>query len=384
MSKQIIAIIRNAAPYDFGGGERFPVFLAESLARNNLQPIIISRSKKLLEFADSNTVETVKGWWWSKQNWSGLNILLTPIYIVWQVVLFFYYLSLFIKLSPSAIHIQSKDDFIAATYAGKLLKKRVIWTDHADLKHIWQNLSVWYKNPISKMVYRAALYADAITVVSNSELQLVTQHLPKESLVREKIMTVYNGVFDQSSLFLSESKPKQNFTFLVASRLVKDKGIGEVIDAFKQLVTEYKDISLQIIGDGPDREIFKQQASDTSQIHMLGHQSQPLTFMAAADVFVHPTYHEGFSVALVEAGMMSLPIITTSVGGNVEIIENEKTGLLVSKENTAELYSAMKRLYENNELRKELGKNARIQYLEKFQFNQIVNKSFMPLYEVTL
>ncbi len=378
MSKQTIALIRNAAPYDFGGGERFPVFLAEMLKKKDFNPILISRSRKLLHFAQENKITTITGWWWSKQQWSGVNNLFIPAYIAWQCILFFYYLVLFSKLQPTAVHVQSKDDFIAATYAAKVLKLRVVWTDHADLKHIWRNISVWYKNPIGKMVYKAALHADAITVVSNSEQQLVLKNLPVNSAVQNKLTVVYNGVIDQSEEYSKRANTK--FTYLVASRLVTDKGIGEVLAAFKKLSEEFKDINLQIIGDGPESEYFKKQANTIEHVSLLGHQQEPLSFMAGADTFVHPTYHEGFSVALVEASMMSLPIIATSVGGNPEIIKNTKTGLLIPVKNSDALYDAMKTIYTDTVLRKSLGENARKQYLEKFQFNKIVEKEFIPLY----
>ena len=381
MSHQNIAIVRNAAPYDFGGGERFPVFLAETLKNQGFSPTIIARSKKLVEFAKENQIPIIKGWWWSKQQWSGVNNLLIPIYAIWQCILFLYYVSLFSKLKVGVVHIQSKDDFIAATHAAKLLNIRVIWTDHADLKHIWRNLSIWYKNPIGKMVYRAALRADVITVVSNSELQLVTNNLPVNSKVRSRLTVVYNGVIDRSQEY--PSQPSRLFTYLVASRLVTDKGINEVLAAFKRLSEEFKDIELQIIGDGPEEDNFKKKAANLEHVSLLGHQTQPLSFMGNADVFVHPTYHEGFSVALVEASMMSLPIIATSVGGNVEIIKHNKTGFLVAAQSSNELFMAMKILFENDPLRKTLAENARQQYLEKFQFDVIVKDRFIPLYRGT-
>jgi glycosyltransferase involved in cell wall biosynthesis len=379
MTKKNIAIIRNAASYDFGGGERFPIFLSDILMEKGFHPTIITRSQKLLEFAHRNNIDTLTGWWWHKQNWSGINNLLIPFYIFWQFLLTGYYRRLFTKQNPIAVHIQSKDDFIAATRAAKSLGIRVVWTDHADLKHVWRNISVWYKNPIGKMVYKAAQYADVITVVSKSELSLVSAHLPESSSVRAKLQVVYNGVIDSADAY--PAKKNETLTYLVASRLVKDKGIQEVIDAFTRLHEKHPDTQLQLIGNGPEAELFKQEASRLSAIHLLGHQSQPLSFMADADVFVHPTYHEGFSVALVEASMMSLPIIATSVGGNVEIIKNEETGLLVAPQNSDELFEAMEKLYNNEPLRKKLAENARTQYVEKFQFDVIVENSFIPLYE---
>lgn len=380
MTKKRIILIRNAKSYDFGGGERFPVFAAEILAKQDYEPIIVSRSKKLLDFANHKNLITIKGLWWSHQNWSGPCILLFPAYVVWQLILTIWYLTLFIRLSPFVIHIQSKDDFIAATLAGRLLGKRILWTDHADLKHIWKNITTWYKNPVGKLVYFSAHFAHAISVVSKSEFTLVTGNIPQESHINNKLHVIYNGVLDTASDF-----PKKTLddvlTFCVASRLVTDKGIREVIEAYKQVQPSIQSSQLLLMGDGPEVVHFKELAKDTPSIVFLGHQTEPLKILAQADIFVHPTYHEGFSVALVEAGMLGLPIIATSVGGNVEIITDNKTGLLVSARKSNELAQAMQRLADNKTLRDELGAAARQQYIDHFQFNVIINQSFIPLYE---
>lgn len=380
MSKKRIILIRNAKSYDFGGGERFPVFAAEILEKQDYDPIIISRSKKLLDFAASRKLKTIKGLWWSHQKWNGLYVTLFPIYVVWQVVLMLWYLALFIQLKPSVIHIQSKDDFIAATFAGRLLGKRIVWTDHADLKHIWKNITVWYKNPVGKLVYLSALFAHAISVVSKSELTLVTANLPKKSHISDRLRVIYNGVLDTASHFPKKMEDDL-LTFCVASRLVTDKGIGEVIEAYKRVRTNIQDSQLLLMGDGPEVAHFKELAKDTPNIIFLGHQDEPLKTLAQTDIFIHPTYHEGFSVALVEAGMLGLPIIATSVGGNVEIVNNSRTGLLVPARNSDELTQAMQQLADNEPLRNKLGTAARQQYVDHFQFDTIINQSFIPLYE---
>jgi len=380
MRKEKIVIIRNAASQDFGGGERFPVFLAEILKDKQLDPVIISRSKKLLAFADERGIKNVTGWWWSKQQWSGLNNLLIPVYILWQLLLFAYYFVLFIKLKPSTIHIQSKDDFIAATYAGRILGKNIVWTDHADLKHVWENVTVHFKNPIGKMILVAAKHTHSITVVSKSEKELVTNNLGQSSKILEKIQVVYNGVVDQSAHY--KHSEGDTFKYIVAGRLVKDKGISEAISAFKVLRQKYKNIQLDLIGDGPDAKTFMLEASGVPSINFYGHQTNPLEYISKANVFVHPTYHEGFSVALVEASMLSMPIIATSVGGNVEIIINNETGLLVPSHSIDELLMAMEELLVNKHLRDKIGTNARTQYQEKFQFDKIVSQQFIPLYGV--
>lgn len=376
---QSVILIRNASPYDFGGGERFPVFLAEELKRQNYKPILLTRSEKLLTYASEKEVTTLKSPWWNKQNWSGTSTLLFPVYILWQIYLLLWYFRYFLKEKPSVVHIQSKDDFIGATFAGKLLGCRIVWTDHADLKHVWKNIRIWYKNPTGKLVYIAARFADVITVVSHSEEKLVCMNLGEHSFVRQKIKVVYNGAFD-SFKSIEAYDFGSAFTFLAASRLVDDKGIREAIEATKQLAIEHRDIQLVLLGDGPNRKEYEQLDGEGT-ICFYGHQSDPLPYIKGADVFIHPTYHEGFSVALVEASMLCKPIIATSVGGNLEIIHDDQTGLLVEARSATSLYTAMKYLKENDQRRDELGKTARTQYTQSFNFPRIVKEEIIPLYK---
>lgn len=378
MSKPVVVIIRNAYAHDFGGGERFPVFLASQLSQQ-FEPVLISRSKKLLAFAGSQQVRNLKGWWWSRQNWSGVRVTLFPLYIVWQLILAGWYLKTFHNLKPSVVHIQSKDDFIAATIAAKFHRARIIWTDHADLKHVWLNVEKPLRNPVGKLVLRAARYADAITVVSQSEKKFIASHLKQHPHISTKLTVIYNGVEDRLDKF-PQHPATTEVTFCVASRLVTDKGIGEVIEAFAKVNKQHPTTKLVIMGDGPESARFKQQAGSIKSITFLGHVDEPLGVMSHSDVFVHPTYHEGFSVALVEASMLGLPIIATDVGGNPEIIRHEETGLLVTVKDVDALATAMERLILDKGLTTRLGKNARKQYVEKFEFGAIVTKHFIPLY----
>lgn len=379
--KSTIILIRNAAAADFGGGERFPIFLAESLQHQDVIPIIYSHHEKLIAAAKAKRLLTRRTWWWSQQSWSGARASLFPVYVLWQMILFFYYLALFVYTRPVAVHIQSKDDFIAATFAAKISGARTAWTDHADLKHIWQNLTVPFKNPVGKLVYFAAKYTDAITVVSKSELREVTAHLTPESPIRKKIAVVYNGCADVLTEYGKKQDPS-TVQFVIANRLVSDKGIKEAINAFVRLHAEHDNTKLLLLGDGPEADVFKKQAAEHTAITFAGHQDDPYRAIRQSDVFLQPTYHEGFSVVLVEASMLEMPIIATNVGGNVEIIRDGETGLLVPARDTDALHDAMKRLYESQPLRKMLAKQARAQYLSSFIFDDIVKTQLVPLYGV--
>ncbi len=376
--KPVVILIRNASPFDFGGGERFPVFISQVI-RDRYIPIILSRSPKLLQNATNFGIKTIRGLWWSNQRWSGLRLVFFPLYILWQLFLTLWYFVVFLRLRPRVVHIQSKDDFIAATFAARFLGQTVIWTDHADLKHIWRNLRVWYKNPIGKWVYLAAHFVHAITVISKSEQREVTIHLPERSAVRSRIHLINNGtpdVYDNYPKALSDI-----FTFCSTNRLVTDKGIGEMITAFKQFHSLYPASRLVLVGSGPEESLFRKLASDTQAIVFAGYQADPLSYVASSHVLLQPTYHEGFSISILEAFMMQKPVIATSIGGNLEMIINKETGLLVPARDTNALCSAMVRLYESPKLRKKLALKARRVYADNYIFEEIVSNCYIPLYE---
>jgi len=373
-----ILLIRNAHVYDFGGGERFPVHLAKELEGSGYKTLVVSRSPKLLNYAQLEDIKHLRGWWWSRQTWSGKSALLFPIYLAWQLALFAWYLQLILRFQPNTVHPQSKDDFIAATFAARLLGKRVVWTDHADLKYVFANHAIWHKNPVGKFVYLASRFAHAITLVSHSEQQLIEEALGRS--LGTKYVVIHNGVLDAT--VKSVARPKASATiFCATSRLVTAKGIGELITAFRQLHNEYPDALLWLVGDGPERRKFEAQAAGDSSIIFHGHSDEPLRYVAACDIFVHPSYHEGFSISLVEAAMLGKPMIACNVGGNPEIVQSGVNGLLVPDRNSGTLHDAMTELLRDTASRETYGQAARQEFLRDFEFSHIVKERFLPIYE---
>lgn len=369
-----VALIRNARSYDFGGAEIFSISLAHQLDALGHKPVIVGAHKKTLSTARRSGLKTAKGPWWSFQDFSGSRVVLFSFYVVWILILTAWYFGFFLKNSIDVAHPQSRDDFIAATIAAKLLGRKVVWTDHADLKHIYMNHEKWYKNPLGKLVYFAGLLADCITLESHSEERLITKSLGKT--LPKNYQVVYIGVVDSyEATVRSNSKP----TLVSTSRLVTDKGIGELIEAFKSL--EHNSAVLKICGDGPEAKHFKELATGIKNIEFLGHVNDVTTVLADADIFVHPTYHEGFGLSLVEAEMCSLPIIASNVGSIPEIVEDEVSGILVEPRDSRALAEAMARLIADAKLRSRMGKAGRAIFLKNFQFDKIVKEKFVPIYE---
>lgn len=375
----VVILIRNAFAHDFGGAERFPVHLAKQLNMNNIQTTVISSQPRLLKYAESQHIPRQKGIWLQKQNWSGWRILLLPIYFLWVVWLTKWYIRAIHDLGADIVHPQSRDDFIAATFAAKLKRKRVIWTDHADLKYIYQNTTKWYKNPVGHLVKYASRFADVITVVSHNELTHIAKALGSNP--DKKYRVIHNGVSDISTPPLSrDNRDKDCVIYCATSRLVEAKGISELITAFRTL--KMPDIRLWLVGDGPDEKVFREQASDDQRIVFWGHKDDPLPYVATSDVFVHPSHHEGFSLSIVEAAMLGKPIIACNTGGNPEIVTSDN-GILVPISDEDALAEAMRRLYDNHNFRDKLSKQSRKDFLNNFRFETIVKERFVPLYEKT-
>lgn len=374
-----IIILRNAQFDGYGGAEAFPINLASKLQKLGQSVVICSAHDKLLAEASVKNIPSHKTPWIRVRDWHGWKTGLLPIYIVWQIYLTAYYILLFIKERPDVVHPQSRDDFIAASIAGRLLHKRVVWTDHADLKYELLNVAVWHKNFLGKLILFSAKYADVITLVSENDKKEISKSIG--SRLDSKLHVIHNGVVDQLSEISPIAAQEKEFIFGTASRILKTKGIEELILAFYKLNQTFPDTSLWLVGDGVDMEYMKGITKNTSSVHFYGHKNNPLEYVASFDVFVQASYMEGFSVALVEAAMLAKPVVATAVGGNVELIQDQVNGLLVQPRNVDQLYKAMKTLYENNETVVKFSKNIRKTYENELNFSKIVAEKFIPIYE---
>jgi len=368
-----IALIRNSYSFDVGGAEIFPVNLAKLLASNDYEPLVLSANKQTLAMASAAGLKAIHSPWWSFQNYSGFKIFLFPVYVVWMLVLSAWYSLFFLKNRIDVVHPQSRDDFIAATVAAKLLHRKVIWTDHADLKYIYTNHKKWYKNPVGKLVYLVSKLADKITIESFSEKKLIEASLAER--LPSNYEVIYIGVVDN----YKPTKQRGGALVLVStSRLVKAKGIGELIAAFKLIDTT--NVVLKLCGDGPDADHFKSLAGGAKNIEFLGHINNVVQVLEKADVLVHPSYHEGFGLSLVEAEMCSLPIIACNVGSIPEIVRDGGSGILVDAKSVEDLAEAMNSLIKNPKLRINMGRAGRQIFLNNFQLDKIVKEKFLPLY----
>lgn len=153
---------------------------------------------------------------------------------------------------------------------------------------------------------------------------------------------------------VSSQIPMGDFIFCFVGRIVKDKGLMELIMAFDELINEGKSCWLILIGhfepdlDPLPKSIVTQIKSHPNIIHT-GFQSDIRPWVLTSDALVLPSYREGFPNVLLQAGALEKPCIATNINGCNEIISHNKTGLLVPPKDTYELKSAMLKLYNNRD-----------------------------------
>lgn len=165
-------------------------------------------------------------------------------------------------------------------------------------------------------------------------------------------------------LFNSEKSDVSPFTFIFVGRLVGDKGVNELIKAFKRLNNEHPNAHLVLVGGeeqnlDPIKQETKQEIEQNPAINAVGDQKDVRPFYASADALVFPSYREGFPNVVIEAGAMGLPSIVTDINGSREIIIDGKNGIIVPPKDTEALYNAMKYLVENPDIVQQMSENAR-------------------------
>lgn len=170
-------------------------------------------------------------------------------------------------------------------------------------------------------------------------------------------------------------------TILFVGRLEKSKGILDLLRAFENIHKDHHS-GLILVGEGNLESEIKTTIEDQgmgNSVQMLGYRDDVAQLMQVADVFVQPSYREGFSRVITEAQAAGLPIISTDVGAIAERIEHGVDGYLIAPGDLNGLEEYLNKLLRSRELRVEMGKNALAQ-AERCDITEVKNQ-MRTLYE---
>ena len=182
---------------------------------------------------------------------------------------------------------------------------------------------------------------------------------------------------------------KDVFTFVFVGRIVRDKGINELCEAFDRL-TGIMEARLILVGPYEDsldpiseksRQIIENNASIESVGSKYG--DELLAYYAASDCFVFPSYREGFPNTVLEAGAMGLPSIVTDINGSRDIIRQGEDGVIIPSKDSNALFEAMTTMMCDKIARERMAGNARRMIEERFE-QGFVRKCLYEYYDEVL
>ncbi|MFH1612938.1 MAG: glycosyltransferase family 4 protein [bacterium] len=240
----------------------------------------------------------------------------------------------------------------------------------------------YFFQKINKVI---SLFVNKIIVISYY-LQKFTEKVEKIS--SKKIIPIHYGIQIKKNVISNikkEYKISDNTIILgIIARLVPQKGHIFLLKAFKLVLEKNPDTFLFIIGDGYLKNDLEKLASILkidSKIVFTGYKENVDEFISSFDIFIHPSLWEGFGLIFLEVMNFGKPIIATKVAAIPEIVIDNETGILVPPENFTDLYSAIIKLINDENLRKKMGEAGK-QRLEKYFSREKMIKETEKIYDM--
>src|SRR5881409_4188172 len=225
--------------------------------------------------------------------------------------------------------------------------------------------------------------SDGIICCSNYMLDHI-QHVL--GAVKTKIRVIPNGV--EASRFNNGHQPQliptgvseDRKTILYVGRIVREKGIFTLLDAFEKLRKRGKDVSLVLVGEGPlkedlAKEVLRRKLNDRVKLAGFVDEKKLVSLYNSSDAFVLPSHFEPFGMVALEAMASRVPVVVSDVGGLSEIVEDGVTGVKVPSSDPHALAEGILRVLDNRELSERFKENAYQAVQERYRWDLIAEKT---------
>jgi glycosyltransferase involved in cell wall biosynthesis len=347
-----------------GGGESHVFDLAKNLDKSKFRPIVLS-------FTDGPMVTNLRN--------IGIEVEVIYSEMPFDLTVVFRVLRILKKYSIDIVHAHGTRAASNLFIATKLFNKKIIYTVHG-----------WSFNDSQGKVLRFLRKSAETFITRNVDLVINVSHANKKSgaklydnfhsrlinygISRDKFDYSING-----SDFKKQNGLSDEFVwFGLVARMTFQKDPLNLIEAFYLAQKENSKIRLVMIGEGELDEkknnlISKYALNDKVKV-LPFHQNMP-EVLAAIDVYCLVSLWEGLPIGLLEAMAMKKPCIVSPADGIVEVIENEKNGIIVNKSNPEQLKNAILKLANMPELLTLFGEKAYEKIDEEFSIEMMVNKT---------
>ncbi|CAQ77870.1 glycosyl tranferase [Aliivibrio salmonicida LFI1238] len=208
-------------------------------------------------------------------------------------------------------------------------------------------------NPIKKKWLTTFAYSNAAAIVGISTCvsEVVRQRLPQQHIMTIPDSPVTYPI-NHSEVANIRERFKDKFLVIQAGNMIPHKGFDVTVNA--AMLLKDPRVHICLLGDGKQRCELEKQASGLTNISFMGRQHNMGDWFAAADLLIHPSYTEGLGSVILEGMSTGLPAIGSRAGGIPNIIEHEKSGLLIEPGNSTELAEHIEKIANNATLKEHL------------------------------
>ncbi|MEK7630475.1 MAG: glycosyltransferase family 4 protein [Patescibacteria group bacterium] len=300
-----------------------------------------------------------------------------------DIFAFFRLITLFRRLKPDIVHLNSSKASAMGALAGRIAGVPTI----VSSTHGWPFMEErprWQKKTLKLLVKFGALFQDSIICVSDFDHAI---GLHERIAPAHKLIAIHNGVDVKKHIFLDRQKArdiliakaglhiKPSFVVGTIAEYTKNKGLGYLLEAAAHITKVDAHAVFFLIGWGEDEQFLENEIMRrhiSGNVFLIDYLPEAFTYLKALDIFVLPSIKEGFAYTLLEASLAEIPIIATRVGGNPEIVENLKTGILVNPRSPEEIINAVSHLLREANDRKIFGEEARKKVIRDFSIQSMV------------
>ncbi len=289
------------------------------------------------------------------------------------------------KIEPQVLHLNSpKASGIGSVVGRLLLVPKIIQTVHGwsfnENRNVFSKALIWFFSWIT-----AVLTTKTVTISKSEKNQALRMPFVSEN----KILLIKNGISKikyiekdvvRDALLHRVGRnvndfPKDTLWLGTISELTKNKGLRYTINALSEVKVPFV---FFVIGEGEEREnleglIFEKGLQD--KVFLLGFIDIANLYLKAFDIFTLTSMKEGLPYSIMEAGGAAVPVIASNIGGIPDIVENNKSGILVKKGSIPEIKKAIETLGKNPEKRVEFGNKLKQKIEKDFDIEQMIKKT---------
>ena len=286
-------------------------------------------------------------------------------------------LSQFVKVyrqhKPNVVQHFTVKPVIYGTIAARLCNIKYIYNMVPGMGYVFTGTSFkkFWVQRIVRLLYKRTMKYSTHVFFQNVDDR---EYFIKYNLVNEEKTSIVPGTgVDTSKFKPSQAVKKTGVTFIIAARMLWDKGMGEYVEAARRLRLKYKNAHFWLMGpvdlDNPKgiKPTQLEQWNKEGVVQYLGMTDDIKSYLAKADVIVLPSYYrEGLPLSLLEGAAMGMPIVTTDSTGCRDVVEDGKNGFLVPVKDVAALAAAMKKFIKQPNLISQMGSESRKIACHKF------------------